>query len=520
VAVSGELSEAECRVCAAFPVGELVDFGTGNTADDDPAGGDDWGPGRQVRAEVVAALLRGAVSPEPGHVGKVWLRRAFIIGLIDLQDADISYALRLEECHIAEGVNLNDATGRAIILTDCRLGSVSLQGANITGRLSFSGSHLTGADDLALAADRLVVTGGMACDKGFRADGQIRLPGAHIGGRLTFRSAWLDSHSGPTLIANGLVITGDMVCDEGFRCGGEVFLPGAQISGRLSFSRAVLDGRGGRALKADALAVGGAMFCDQHFRADGEILLQNASIRDDLSFKNAQLAAENRPVLTAIGLSVGGTIYLDEGFQANGEIVLRNARIGVLADDRDSWPPRMELAGLTYGDMRPYLPARERLDWLKRSADYPGQPSAELAAYYQRAGHDAEARRVLLAGRRARSRRCSGWRRWWGTIQDLFVGYGYAPGRAFAVLTAALALGSAYFSAHRPPPADPAAHVSFNAVVYTLDLLVPAPGLGQASDWSLQGTGLLVAAVLRGLGWLLAITVIAAITRAATGSKG
>jgi hypothetical protein len=53
-----------------------------------------------------------------------------------------------------------------------------------------------------------------------------------------------------------------------------------------------------------------------------------------------------------------------------------------------------------------------------------------------------------------------------------------------------------------------------------LNLLVPAPGLGQASDWNPEGTGLVAAALLRILGWLLAITVVAAITRAVSGTKG
>jgi hypothetical protein len=262
------------------------------------------------------------------------------------------------------------------------------------------------------------------------------------------------------------------------------------------------------------------MFCDMGFRADGLILLQNANIRDDLSFKAAQLTSPDGPVLDADGLTVGGTMYCDEEFRADGEIILRNARLGVLADAKGSWPPRQELGGLTYGDLRPYLPARERLDWLGRSAEYQGQPFEELVTYYRRLGHDEQARRVQLARQRARNRMRPRRRRWWGWLQDVLVGYGYAPGRALALLAAALAAGSAYFSAYHPPPVNPAAHPSFNAAIYTLNLLVPAPGLGQASDWNPQGTGLAMATAVCILGWLLAITVIAAITRAVSGSKG
>ena len=520
VGVPENLSESEQRVWDAFATGSLVDFRTRNAAGDDPAAGGGWGPHRQVRAEIVSALLRGAVVPEPGCAGRVWLRGARITGVIDLRDAEVKHALRLERCHVGRGVDLADATGRAIMLEQCRLGAVNLMGASITGRISFSGSQLAVEDGPALVGDGMSVTGGMACDKGFSASGAIRLPGASIGGRLSFRGSRLVSRGGPALIGNGLMITEDMVCDEGFRAYGDIRLPGAQIGGRLSFSDAVLSGNDGRALTADALTVGGAMFCNMGFRADGLILLQNASIRLDLSFKTAQLTSPDGPALDAKGLTVGGTMSCGEEFHVDGEIILRNARIGVLADDKGSWPRCQELGGLTYGDLRPYLPAQERLDWLGRSAEYEGQPFEELAAYYLRHGHDEQARQVQLAQQRARNRKHLRRRRWWGWLQDGLVGYGYAPGRALTLLAGALAAGWAYFSAYHPPPVNQAAHPSFNAVIYTLNLLVPAPGLGQASDWNPQGTGLIMAAALRILGWLLAITVIAAITRAVSGTKG
>jgi hypothetical protein len=402
----------------------------------------------------------------------------------------------------------------------CRLSAVKLLGAIITGRLSFSGSQVVVGDGPALIGDGMSVTGGMTCDKGFSATGAIRLPGASIGGRLSFRGSRLVSADEPALIGNGLIITEDMVCDEGFCADGEIRLPGAQIGGRLSFSGAVLAGKGGRALTADALTVGGAMFCNMGFRADGLVLLKNARIRNDLSFNAAQLISSGGPALDAHGLTVGGTMYCNEEFRAVGEMILRNARIGVLVDDKDSWPPCQELDGLIYGDLHPYLSARERLDWLGRSAAYQGQPFEQLAAYYRRHGHDEQARRVQLAQQRARNRMHPRRRRWWGGLQDLLIDYGYAPARALTVLVAALAAGWAYFSAYHPPPVNQAAHPSFNATIYTLNLLVPGPGLGQASDWNPQGAGLIIAAALRILGWLLAITVIAAITRAISGTRG
>jgi hypothetical protein len=110
------------------------------------------------------------------------------------------------------------------------------------------------------------------------------------------------------------------------------------------------------------------------------------------------------------------------------------------------------------------------------------------------------------------------WARWWGWLQDALAGYGYAPGRALLLLAGAFVAGWLIFSIRHPAPVGPGPHAAFNAALYTLDVLIPAPAFGQASDWNPQGAGLLVAAGLHILGWLLAITVIAAITRSFTGA--
>jgi len=120
---------------------------------------------------------------------------------------------------------------------------------------------------------------------------------------------------------------------------------------------------------------------------------------------------------------------------------------------------------------------------------------------------------VLLAKQRRRRRQRPWWTRWWGWLQDALAGYGYAPGRALLLLVGAFAAGWLVFSTHRPVPVSPGPHPAFNAALYTLDVLIPAPALGQAGDFDPQGMSLAVATGLHILGWLLAITVIAAITR-------
>jgi hypothetical protein len=443
-----------------------VDFGTGDAEDDDPEGGEGWGEDRQVRAEVLVALVSGAFKVEPGQAGAVYLQHARVIGKIDLPGGAFRHPLWFEECRIADGIDLSEATTRTLVLTDCYVGPSRLVRAKINGMFALRGAHLDGKDGPALNASGLTVATDMICDGGLQAEGTVSLTDASIGGGLSLRDAHLNGEGGAALDAARLTVAKDMLCDEGFQAEGEINLFGARIGGALSFSGARLDGKGGAALDA-------------------------------------------------LGLIVAGDMLFDGGFQAEGAIDLRRARIGGLRDPGKPWPHRLYLDGLAYDDLT-YLPARERLDWLNRSvrsAGYSAQPYEQLAGHYRQLGHDEQARRVLLAKQRQRTRQRPRWARWWGWLQDALAGYGYAPGRALLLLAGAFIVGCLVFRARHPVPVGPGPHPTFNSALYTLDVLIPAPALGQASDFDPQGAGLAVAAGLHILGWLLAITVIAAITR-------
>src|SRR5687768_11051374 len=63
-----ELTDPERELWDAFPEGRWVDLRAGVAEEDRVNGGGEWGPARTVRASVVAALLLGASSPQPGSV--------------------------------------------------------------------------------------------------------------------------------------------------------------------------------------------------------------------------------------------------------------------------------------------------------------------------------------------------------------------------------------------------------------------------------------------------------------------
>ena len=395
-------------------------------------------------------------------------------------------------------------------------GGIQLWEARIGGQLVFRGARLDGGGGgAALAADGLTVAADMICDGQFRANGEVQLLGANISGQLVFRGAHLDSRDGPALAADGLTVAANMICDGQFHANGVVSLVDAKIGRRLVLSGAHLDGKDRPALAADGLTVATDMVCDEQFHADGEVQLRGANIGGQLVFHDAHLDGRNEAALAADGLTVIAEMYLDGQFLAKGEVRLGNAKVGALFDEKDAWPQRLVLEGFTYDSLTAMKPEPEqaRLDWLKRSDYYHGQPYEQLAANYRRLGNDAQARRVLLAKQRRR-RRERPWReRGWDLLQDAMAGYGYVPGRAFGLLAGAFVLGWLVFQAHHPAPVDPSAHREFNAALFTFDVLIPVPALGQASDWDPRGVALAVAVALHILGWLLAITVIAAITR-------
>jgi len=159
--VGGDLSDAEQQVWNAFPTGTLVDFGTGNAEDDDPSGGEGWGPDRQVRADVLARLLCGAVDVEPGQAGEICLTRARVIGKLGFPGAAFKHRLRLNKCYLPDGIDLSEATTRTLNLQGCHLGAMQLDNARINGILDFRGAHLDGKDGPALTAQGLTVTADM-----------------------------------------------------------------------------------------------------------------------------------------------------------------------------------------------------------------------------------------------------------------------------------------------------------------------------------------------------------------------
>jgi hypothetical protein len=131
---------------------------------------------------------------------------------------------------------------------------------------------------------------------------------------------------------------------------------------------------------------------------------------------------------------------------------------------------------------------------------------------YRREGREKDARAILISKERQQRNQLGvgGWL--WGLVQDVFIGYGYAPFRSIFWLIAILAAGTAYFWTRQPDPIS-ADHPTWNPFVYVLDLLLPVVDLGQQNAFDPVGQTQAVALALVGVGWVLTAAVVAGVSR-------
>ncbi|MFC6061794.1 hypothetical protein [Streptomyces ochraceiscleroticus] len=509
-----ELTPPERELWDAFPVGYRVDLRAGTPEGDRVADGGQWGPERTVRASVIAALLLGANAAQPGAVASLTLVGARISGRLNLAGAQISHPFWFEDCWFEEGVNLFGAQTQTIAILGSRVPGLEAGSIRIEGRLALRRSTVEAGPISPFDHENTALS----------------LTKAHVTGGVLLNGAELIAPGGWAMAAGGLVSEGGIFCRDGFVAHGEVRLLGAQLPGGLFMKGARLERPGPRgvALALDN-AVAAVLDLSRGFTANGTVRLRGAQVSDSLTFEGAFLnGAPNgdAPALVAT-LMQAVDFDLTLARSPSGTVDLRGAQVSHLHDSGQSWPDVVELDGFVYGSIK-VAEAGERREavrqpdsvtrrvaWIRRSPGYSPQPYEQLASWYRKAGHDDDARRVLLA--KQRHRRCTlhPAARAWGHLLDATVGYGYRPWLAGVWLLVLTLLGTLAFGAHSPTPVKRGEGAPFQPLVYTLDLLIPIGGLGQRTAWYWTDGGLQwMAYALVALGWELTTAVIAGVTRA------
>lgn len=509
-----ELTSPERELWDAFPEGRRVDLRMGVPEDDRVTEGGRWGPGRTVRAAVIVALLLGANTAQPGVVACLRLAGARISGHLNLAGAQVAHALWLEDCWFEEGVDLFGASTQSIAIVGSRVPGVEAGLIRIEGRLDLRRSRLESG-----------------CASPFhRRVTALSLINAHVSGAVNLSGAEITAPQEWAVSAGGLVAEGGVYCVDGFVAHGEVRLMGAQLPGGLHMRGALLErpGQRGVALALDN-AVASTLDFSDGFIANGTVRLRGARISDNLTFEGAVLNGPpdgHGPSLVALLMQA-----VDFDFTLarppSGTVDLRGAQVSYLHDSDHSWPDVVELDGFVYGSIkvdeagkrREAVGRRDsvarRVAWIRRGPGYNPQPYEQLASWYRKAGHDDDARRVLLAKQRHRRQTLLPAARVWGHLLDVTVGYGYRPWLAGVWLLALTLLGTLSFGTHSPTPVKQGEGAPFQPLVYTLDLLIPIGGLGQRTAWSWSNDSLQwLAYLLIAFGWVLTTAVIAGVTRA------
>jgi len=424
-------------------------------------------------------------------------------------------------------------------------GGVTMAAARVTGVVRLDGARITGND-----ADRAAFDGdGMTVGHEFsahrlRADGEVRLVDVSIASALELRGATLANTGGVALRLDRAEISSSLYCDNGFTAAGSIEAIGAHVKGSVYLNRAELGGpapasgaagpvTGAAALCLVRARIDGDLGCWDSFVAHRPIDLGRASVGGEFRLLTTGLKGRS----TAADLTNGryGTLAIS-GEPPAGFLDLTKAKAEFFQDGSTArWPHGyIILDDFEYGAIQmTSVTVKEREQWLLRAMSasarksggahggYLPQPYDQLAGAYRRAGDDHAARLIQLAKYRRRNS-VTTWRRsWysklWNILQDVVIGYGYAPRRALMWLLGLFVLGVLLFRYVAQPYSVVSGHHHFtlnNSVGYTLDLLLPTSALNERQVWqSANGLGEVAAAGFVIFGWLLTATVFAAAAR-------
>ncbi|MFR9730517.1 polymer-forming cytoskeletal protein [Saccharopolyspora sp. MS10] len=512
----------------------------------------------------IGGSLRGDVDPISGApftvAGLLYLPSAHIEGDLRLRDAvlepgvappkrgesqhdDPISSLLLDRGEVRGDVQLdqNFHSGGTIRLVSSKIGGdLRMAGANIDLSWSRSPSASVEKPMRAVHLDGTEILGNLEAANSL-LHGQMRMVDVNVHGSFQLTGAVLVGPRTDTLQANRIQVGSNFDCREA-DISGTLQLQGATIGANVDLRAAQLLKpawhRHRNAYKSSldlrAASIGRDLVCAEGtrpFRAEGEVQLRRAVIGRQANFWGCVLGdGSSTNAFNAFGL-VAQELSLLPAEPPLGRVVLRQAQCELLADNAKTWDAQggVDVEDFTYYNLsHPIEPTdgarvRERLVWLRAtSGRYQPGPYDQLATVFRNNGNEEHAVTVLIEKQRRRYQALAGASpvllrppvRLWSLLQRSTVAYGYRPLRALLWLLAFAAAGSAWFSAHELQPINEEDHPVWNPFLYTVDQLVPIINLGHDVMWRADGHSQWITVVLIAVGWVLATTVAAGITRA------
>src|SRR5208282_1023196 len=254
----------------------------------------------EVPAEMIAAIL--GTDPGPGHA-RLELRGARISGPLDLSYARIEPAISLRDCVFDQPIVLAEARLGALALDGSRFPgieapnlAVNLTGAHFHRDVRLRGAQLSHGEDqeVALAADHLVVDGSVTCDGGFEAAGTVTMAAARVNGAVRLDGARItaDGQQKVAFYGDGMTVGHDFSA-AGLSAEGEVRLIDVSIASTLELRGAKLTNGNGVALRLDRAEILSSLYCDNGFQATGDITAIGAHVKGSVYLNRAEIG---RPV--------------------------------------------------------------------------------------------------------------------------------------------------------------------------------------------------------------------------------
>ncbi|MBM7771015.1 hypothetical protein JOD54_001219 [Actinokineospora baliensis] len=465
------------------------------------------GPAVQAFAMRVdsTAVLTGARLTGAGQVGAVRMRAARIGGELGLDDASVTNssgpAVDLEASHVGGHVFLRKAT----MMGSGEAAAVRMMAATLGGGLELNNSTVTNSSGPALHLERMHCSGDVflreARVTGSGGLGAVRMMAATIGISLVLDRLTATNHGGPALHFDSLRVGNNLFLRQAAVTGsgelGAARMLDAQVGGALNLVGATIRNESGPALSADRIRTGNNLYFTDVTAVGhgvlGAIRLHDAHITGEFNSSGLQVTNDDGTAVNGDRLHVGGHLSLRGanltgrgeraalwllGATIGGQVDMHGLRIengrgplvlfleaqvkGTLGlplavvcpseeDGRRSCPN----AGRQL-DVREFVFATLGLmswrQWLHvlvhHTGSYSPQPYQQLAAVERLAGHDSNARQVLIAQQEDLRRRApealggrfARWRHWlWGWLGN----YGYRAHRLVTVLVAVLALAGA-----------------------------------------------------------------------------
>ncbi len=514
----GKLNEAEVKFFTATAKSEEADYESSNGEENNPENADKWENDRVLHAEKIKWLCTDSEAVKfVTHKG-IQIIGARIEGKLNLQFAVMYFPLAFFVCAFEKEINLQYAQIQAL--------------------------HLGGTHTGPIAADGLEVKGFVYLRDGFKAEGEVRLLGATIGGNLECdNSKFINPEEDRrTLFADGLNVKGSVCLRNGFKAEGEVRLPGANIGENLDCIKGEFINPGKNALFADGINVKGNVILRDDFKAQGAVRLLGATIGGNLDCsRNPSIKTKAGEFINTVGrainadgINVKRSVFLRNGFKAEGKISLetavingsfvytgvespekailslRSTKIGVLWDEKKSWPKKgnLNLHGLVYDSLDEEAPkdAKSRIKWLRlnEGKEFSPQPYEQLAEVLKRSGHEKDAKEVYIAKNEDRIKHGPKLGIFKEVLYRLFgltMGYGYKPlnmlwamflflligwfvfgfGAKYGLITPAQ--GWAYKTDATGVNVLKGEYPAFNFWVYSIDTFIPLVDLQQSKYW-------------------------------------